>query len=329
MEDNVAYLDAYIQFIFRDEDLNDPAQTISVLEHLALVRPREPRVFYYLGIMHNYMKDYGKAVAAFEKTIEAAGDSEEHRELLSAQFYFWYAAACERGGDFKKAEKLFRKCVSLNEEYAEAYNYLAYMWAEQGTNLEEALEWVNKALALEPESGAYLDTLGWIYYQQGKYDAALAEVEKAVAYIPDDPTILDHLGDILFKLGGVDRALPQWRRSFVLDPENEVVGEKLTDHGVDLAPLRIEAEELEEEEQTDEEAPAIEAVPGPVQKQPKPDEVEKPEVLNGGEEVDWPASTEPAGPVIQGVPVDVKPLETPVPRDDPLEPIIVPEPATP
>lgn len=245
IDDNLAFMDAFVQFVFRQEGDEDKERGIEVLKRIAEQRPTEPRATYYLGLLNNYLKNYQDAILDFEHTVELAEESGDVTDLLSAQFYFWYAAACERDGQFERSEELFDKCLSLNPEHAEAFNYVAYMWAERGVNLDKAKEYVEKALSIVPDSGAFVDTLGWIYYMQGDYDAALNEIERAVSMLPDDATVIDHLGDVLLKLGEVDQALPKWKRSFVLDPDNEKVADKLSRHGVDLAPLRDEAAELQ------------------------------------------------------------------------------------
>ena len=164
MEKNPAYLDAYLQYAFRQQDDAGIRQSIAVLEAVGHTRQDEPSVYVYLGILNSYLKTFKAAIAAFEKAESLVEDSPQKDETLDASFYFWYAAACEREGKFEKAEKLFTKCLELDPQHAEAYNYLAYMWAEKGVKLDQAFKYVSKALKLNPKSGAFLDTLGWIYY---------------------------------------------------------------------------------------------------------------------------------------------------------------------
>ena len=244
MEKNPAYLDAYLQYAFRQQDDAGIRQSIAVLEAVGHTRRDEPSVYVYLGILNSYLKAFKAAIAAFEKAESLVEDSPQKNEVLDAAFYFWYAAACEREGKFEKAEKLFTKCLELDPEHAEAYNYLAYMWAEKGVKLDQAFKYINSALKLNPKSGAFLDTLGWIYYRNEQYKEALEQINHAAEIIPDDPTIIDHLGDVLYKLGDEKQALPHWERSFILDPENAKLAEKLSRHGADLDDLRGQAEEL-------------------------------------------------------------------------------------
>ena len=57
---------------------------------------------------------------------------------------------------------------------------------------------MEKALAIKPDSGYIIDSLGWVYYQKGKFEDAIRHLQKAVSLLPNDPTIAEHLGDAYF-----------------------------------------------------------------------------------------------------------------------------------
>jgi len=98
----------------------------------------------------------------------------------------------------------------------------------RGINLDEALEHIQKALEIDPENGAYIDSLGWVYFQQGEYIKAREELKKAIRLIKD-PVIYEHLGDTYDKLGETGRALDAYRKGLELDAENEKLREKIGD----------------------------------------------------------------------------------------------------
>ena len=75
-------------------------------------------------------------------------------------------------------------------------NYLGYMLADRGTRLDEALGYIRRAVALDPQNGAYLDSLGWVYYKMGNYELAEENLRRASERMGDDPTIHDHLGEL-------------------------------------------------------------------------------------------------------------------------------------
>src|SRR5260370_9095053 len=99
-----------------------------------------------------------------------------------------------------------KETIKLNPSNAQALNYLGYTYAEMGTNLLEAEGLIQRAIKLEPEDGFYIDSLGWVYYQQGHYPEAVKELERAVDLAGADPTITDHLADASNKLGKLKEA---------------------------------------------------------------------------------------------------------------------------
>lgn len=251
MKSNPAYLEAFMQQVMADQGDIELQRNLAVLDHLAAKTPEDPQLYIYMGLLNSYGKDHAKASASFGKAEEMAEGREGSENFLTPLFYFWYGAALERQKLFDEADAKFRKCIELDPAHAEAYNYIAYMWAEQGLKLDECLELSQKSLELEPENAAFIDTLGWIYFMKGDYEKALVEVRRAANLMPEDPTIVQHMGDVMEKLGKPDKALNYWKRSFVLDPEQEELGKRLTNLNVDLEPLRSEAKTFQEQRAKD------------------------------------------------------------------------------
>lgn len=98
--------------------------------------------------------------------------------------------------DASRAEALFRQVIDLEGDLAmEARNSLAWMFALDGTSLDEALVLATAAVEAEPDNANYLDTLAWVLHRAGRHDAALVHAEKAVAIEPR-PSFLEHLDEI-------------------------------------------------------------------------------------------------------------------------------------
>jgi len=190
-------------------------------------------VSYFYGLAYSEIKDYPKSVMSFEEAYLVSQSNPNVR--LESDFFFYYGAACERNGEFERAVNLFKKAIELNPDYADAYNYLGYMYADKGINLEESLKLIEKAISYEPNNGAFIDSLGWIYYRLGQYDRALLELQKAVELIKDDAVVFEHLGDVYNKLGKPDQAATQYQRAYQHDPKNEALLKKLKDAGIDPA----------------------------------------------------------------------------------------------
>ncbi len=130
--------------------------------------------------------------------------------------------------DLKRAEDYLRKAIELSSksELPDAYNALGYLYAEQGIKLDEAAALVRRALKSAPTSGAYLDSLGFIYFKQGKLDAAIENLELAIHYLPDTPEILLHLADAYLQKGLKEKALQTLEQAVRLEPDNAELRQK-------------------------------------------------------------------------------------------------------
>jgi tetratricopeptide (TPR) repeat protein len=123
---------------------------------------------------------------------------------------------------------VFLQLLEKKPADAATQNYLGYMWADRGEKLDRAREMLEKAVAREPRNGAYLDSLGWVYFRLGRLDAAARNLSEAHRRDPDDATIEEHLGDLAERLGNRDEAIGHWERALTLKPdEPEKVRQKL------------------------------------------------------------------------------------------------------
>jgi tetratricopeptide (TPR) repeat protein len=132
---------------------------------------------------------------------------------------------------------VFERGLFVYPDCHEVLNYLAYMCAERNIELDKSLAYIKRALELEPENGAYRDTLGWIFYRLKRFREALSEIQTASRLLPEDPVILEHLGDVSAALNDKDDAVYYWKESYQKDPKSPSVARKLQAEGVDLGTL--------------------------------------------------------------------------------------------
>jgi tetratricopeptide (TPR) repeat protein len=156
--------------------------------------------------------DRGKRYADEGKALDAAEKLSETPQEKKA-VHFARGAMYEHLKKYEAAETEFRKCLEIEPDDPQTLNYLGYMFAEAGMKLDEAAKLVNRALELDPQNGAYLDSLGWVYYRQNRLPEAENLLVQALARIGKDPTVHDHLGDIYFKQGKTRDAIIQWQAS--------------------------------------------------------------------------------------------------------------------
>jgi tetratricopeptide (TPR) repeat protein len=158
--------------------------------------------------------DYPTAIAILRDASKAAP--------ADVDLAFQLASAYERSGDHATAEKAFLAILEKNPEHAATLNYLGYMWADGNRNLDRAASMLERAVGQEPKNGAYLDSLGWAYYRQGKFDLALRFLTEATSLMPRDPTVAEHLADVYAKMGDSPKALDLYRRLLTMAPEQEL-----------------------------------------------------------------------------------------------------------
>src|SRR6266568_4273113 len=183
----------------------------------------------YLNIAQVYER--GRRYKEAEEAAHAA-------EVLPGQprdkemVWFLLGAIYERQKFFDRAEEQFKKVLAVNPKNAQVLNYYGYMLGDLGIRLDEAEALVQRALKEEPFNGAYLDSLGWIYFKENKLAASETTLRKAVQRERHDATIHSHLGDLYAKTGRGElaaaeweKSLMEWRRSLPADIESDKVAE--------------------------------------------------------------------------------------------------------
>lgn len=202
-------------------NLKKPKEALELLEKARAKFKANFILEFYSGAAQMVLKNYGQAVKHFTAAEALAKTDDPAR--LNPHFYYQLGASHERNGDYEAAERVFRKCLEMKPDFADALNYLGYMWAERGTNLEEARVMIEKAVALEPKNAAFLDSLGWVLYQLKQPKAALEYILKAIELSEEpDPTLLDHLGDVYSALKQFDQAREAWEKSLTVESNDGI-----------------------------------------------------------------------------------------------------------
>jgi tetratricopeptide (TPR) repeat protein len=164
----------------------------------------------YLNIAQVYER--GRRYKEAEEAAKAA-------EVLPGQprdnemVWFLLGAIYERQKFFDRAEEQFKKVLAVNPRNAPVLNYYGYMLGDLGIRLDEAEALVRRALKEEPFSGAYLDSLGWIYLKENKLGESETALRKALEHESHDATIHSHLGDLYAKTGRPEMAASEWEKS--------------------------------------------------------------------------------------------------------------------
>lgn len=200
--------------------------------------PNQPEYRYALARTFVREQEWSDAITLLEPLQE---EMENRPDVL-----FDLGHSYERAQHIDNAEKVFLRLLSLYPDHAGANNYLGYMLAERGDRLKEAKVYIEKAVKADPDNGAYLDSLGWVYYQLGDYREALEWLLKAITVEEEalkkaDPSnerqrkalyenlqvIHDHAGDAAKAIGDLRRARTHYERALEFAPNDEKIQHKL------------------------------------------------------------------------------------------------------
>ena len=142
-----------------------------------------------------------------------AADALSTKQDEKIYIYFLRGDLDSRQKHYDSSEEQFRKILAIDPDNAMTLNYLGYMLGDRGAKLDDALAMVQKAVQEEPQNGAYLDSLGWVYFKMGQYALAEANLRKASDRMGSDPAVHDHLGELYEKTGRLKMAASQWEQS--------------------------------------------------------------------------------------------------------------------
>jgi tetratricopeptide (TPR) repeat protein len=217
-QDDPSFVNAEIGRIdtLRQSDQTDVAAEVA--QSLARARPDLAFVQARLGDVLRDNGDNDGAIKAYGAALDLYPETDTNRWVV----YYTRAIVAHDIGDWDQAESDFRAALAINPDQPQVLNYLGYSLVERGEKLDEALDMIERAVADQPDSGAIVDSLGWVYFQLGRYDDAIDPLERAAVLEATDPIVNDHLGDAYWAVGREREARFQWLRAQSFEPEEDL-----------------------------------------------------------------------------------------------------------
>ncbi|HWY37394.1 MAG TPA: tetratricopeptide repeat protein, partial [Bacteroidia bacterium] len=214
------------QLLKCESDLNENDSLIAHSEEAMDLFPNQPTPYFLNGVAYMRLKQYQKAVAPFKEGREFV--YEDTRLLI--QFYANLGDVYNAMGEYEKSDKEYEKAIDLDPDNSYVLNNYAYYLSLRKEKLDKAEKYSRHSLEINPASVSYLDTYGWILFQQGKYTEAKTYFEKAMDKGGfNRPAIVEHYGDVLYKLNDPDKALENWKKSKELGNGSERLKKKIAD----------------------------------------------------------------------------------------------------
>jgi len=192
------------------------------LENAHNVKPENLKISEYLAQFYFYKNRVNDAIKVYEAIIRA--------NPKYAEGMFWLGYLYSETGRLKDAVREWNDVLKVDKNHAPTLNSLAYTYAESGTNLSEAEVMIKKSLEKEPENGAYLDTMGWVYFKEKKYKLADEYLSKALIFLRD-PIVYEHLGRVWADAGDPKKALEYYNEGVKYFPGDKALRERIKTYG--------------------------------------------------------------------------------------------------
>jgi predicted Zn-dependent protease len=177
----------FAAFILRQDDKLDDA--LEAVDSALEIEPNNLNLTLYSVLILGDQGEYRSAEKRLRKLMESYPNEERVRFNLAVVLH-------ERGATAESLAEMER-VMEVNPRNADALNFIAYTYAQEGRDLERAEKLVNKALEIKPSDGYYLDTLGFVYFKRGKMQQAEEVLARAVGVTGQDPVIVEHYVQVL------------------------------------------------------------------------------------------------------------------------------------
>ncbi|MFP5222238.1 MAG: tetratricopeptide repeat protein [Acidobacteriota bacterium] len=170
--------------------------------------------FWFLeGVFHDKQGAPDKAAQVYAEVLRKWPDNVEG--------LYRYGVAQERIKNRAEAMRVMELILAKDPANADALNFVGYALAEDGRDLDRAVELITRALKANPDSPYYLDSLAWAHFKRGEVALAWEEIQRAVTKPVEDPTIWEHYGDIAKALGHRKEAVKGYRKALEMNHPNQ------------------------------------------------------------------------------------------------------------
>ena len=208
------YLDAALTELNNE----NPIGAIEILEPVNRTFNNEFSIQYLLGSSYQQLEEYDKATVVLRQSLKIYPESRGARHTL--------AIASDALNYWNESDSLYEGLIESDTNDVQALNNYSYSLVERNIQLNKALAMAKKAIELEPNNAAYLDTIGWIYYKMDNVEKALNFIRKSVELDNNNAVVLEHLGDVLFSNNQIEEAMLFYLKALDIDKNNEILQQK-------------------------------------------------------------------------------------------------------
>ncbi len=204
-----SYYSAQMKIVYNLIRLKKYNEAEKILRTISKNYKPNAEIYSNLGEVMQMTRRYRDAAIYYKKALEYYIPSQrKERWSLLIMLSMVYDAM----HDANNAEKYLREAIEIASDSL-TQNHLGYILIRDNRNIEEAFQYIVNAYNLSPHEGGIVDSLGWAFYQIGRYDEAVKYLEKASEISPSESVIYSHLGDAYWEVGRKSEAVFQWNHA--------------------------------------------------------------------------------------------------------------------
>jgi len=184
--------------------------------------PQDAFILFFVGGAY-FLKDNKEEAARWLSAASELPARAPFRSIIMATLGDAHASM----DNWEAADDAYEEAILLDPDNDVALNNYAYYLSERETRLDKAKEMAKRALELNPENAAFLDTMGWVYFKLGDYEKAHEYIRASIETGDASAEVLEHMGDVYDKLGDPDRAHYWWQKALEKDDTRTYLKERL------------------------------------------------------------------------------------------------------
>lgn len=166
------------------------------------------------GDIHLEIGEHQKAFDIYDRALKELPDSSNLR--------YARAIAAEKLNRIDIAERDLRDILNAEPNNVQALNALGYTLADRTSRYGEALDFIQRALSLDPKDAAIIDSMGWVQYRLGNHGEAITYLRRALE-LTQDSEVAAHLGEALWAAGKKDEAVAVWNQALKSTPDSKAL----------------------------------------------------------------------------------------------------------
>lgn len=186
--------------------------------------PNQSKAYFYNGLANKQLRNYKKSAQSFYDGLEFVYDDKN----LMLNFYISLGDVYSFLEEHEKSDKAYDDALKINPDDAYVLNNYAYYLSLRKEKLEKAEKLSRRSNDLVRDNPSYIDTYGWILFQQAKYAESEEWLVRAVKLAPKKTLILEHYGDVMYKLGKAEEALQYWKKANEVGGNSESLLKKIS-----------------------------------------------------------------------------------------------------